>query len=96
MPVPIAPIAWTAVRIGTVAAAAYYMGRRTRTAPKHVWRERALDDAVEGIEVTTQREEREANAHAAGRIRRTIRLGTGPGVEVDVTALGRVRFRRVD
>ena len=32
----------------------------------------------------------------AGRLKRTIRLGTtGPGVEIDATALGRIRFRRV-
>lgn len=96
MPAPLAPIAWTALRIGAVAASAYYVGRRTKAAPKHVWRERALDDTPDGVEVTTQRAEDEANAHAAARIRRTIRLGRGPGVEVDITTLGRVRFRRVD
>lgn len=96
MPAPIAPLAWTALRVGAVAAGAYYIGRRTRQAPKHIWRERALDDTPEGLEVTTQRAPHEANAHAAARLRRTIRLGRGPGVEVEITTLGRVRFRRVD
>ncbi|MEO1313706.1 MAG: hypothetical protein AAFV27_07505 [Pseudomonadota bacterium] len=96
MPAPIAPIAWTALRIGTVAATAYYVGRKTRSAPKHVWRERAMDDTPEGLDLSAQREEAEVNAHAAGRVCRTIRIGSGPGLEVDFTALSRVRFRRVD
>ena len=96
MPAPIAPIAWTALRVGAVAATAYYFGRRTRPSPKHIWRERALDDTPEGIDLTRQRNEGEANAHGSARIVRTIRLPNGRGIEVDITTLGRIRFRRKD
>jgi len=96
MPAPLAPLAWTAIRIGAVAATAIYVGRRTRSAPKHIWRERALDDTPEGIDITRQRDTGEANAHGSARIVRTIRLPRGPGIEVDITTLGRIRFRRKD
>ena len=97
MAAPLAPLAWTALRIGAVAATAYYVGRRTRSAPKHIWRERAMDDAAEGLEVTGDRSGAETNAHASARLKRTLRLGAnGPGLEVDITTLGRIRFRRVE
>ncbi|MEM8789766.1 MAG: hypothetical protein AAGE76_16035 [Pseudomonadota bacterium] len=96
MAAPLAPIAWTALRIGAFAATAYYVGRRAQAAPKHVWRERALDDTPEGVTVSHDRSEAETNAHGAARFRRTVRLGRGPGLEVDLTTLGRIRFRRVE
>jgi len=96
MPAPLAPIAWTALRLGAVAATAYYIKQRSETAPKHVWRERAMDDAEDGVGFTTDRSEGERNAHGAARFRRTIRLGNGPGIEIDLTALGRIRLRRAD
>lgn len=97
MAAPLAPLAWTALRIGAVAAAAYYVQRQTRVQPKHAWREAALDETPEGVELSSDRAAGEVNGHAAGRFTRTIRLSTGgPGVEVDVAALGRIRFRRVD
>ena len=35
--------------------------------------------------------------HGHGRLRRVLRFGRrGPGVEVDLAALGRMRFRKVD
>ena len=94
MPAPIAPLAWTAIRIGSVAAIAYYAARRTRPAPKHVWRERALDDTPEGLDITRQRADGEANAHGSARFVRTIRLGSGPGIEIDFSTIGRLRVRR--
>ena len=96
MAVPLAPFAWTALRIGAVAATAYVLTRGARPAPKHVWRERALDDTAPGLDFTRQRTDDEANSHAAARFNRIIRLGTGPGIEVDLAALGRIRFRRID
>lgn len=96
MAVPLAPFALTALRIGAVAAAAYVVKRNMRVAPKHAWRERALDDTAPGIDLTTQHEAGEANTHAAARFSRTIRLGDGPGLEVDLALLGRIRFRRID
>lgn len=96
MPAPIVPIAWTVLRVGAVAAGAYYVSRRTAIAPKHVWRERALDDMPEGVDFSHDRSEGEVNSHAGARLRRVLRLGNGPGLEIDVATLGRVRFRRVD
>ena len=96
MAAPLAPIAYTALRVGAVAAVTWYIRSRNRPAPKHVWREAAMDDVADGVEVTTQKGEGERNAHGAARFRRTIRLGTGPGIEIDATAMGRIRFRRTD
>ncbi len=96
MAAPLAPFAWTALRFGAMAATAYYVSRRTSAKPKHVWRETALDDVNDGLEVTTDRSEGEANTHSAARFRRTVRVGNGPGIEIDFAALGRVRFRRVE
>ncbi|NNU78999.1 hypothetical protein HMH01_00985 [Halovulum dunhuangense] len=96
MPAPIAPIAMTALRLGAVAAAAWYVRSRTQAKPKHVWREQALDDLPEGVDLTSDKSEAERNAHAAARVRRVIRLGDGPGLEIDIATLGRIRLRRVD
>lgn len=96
MALPLAPVAWTALRIGAVAATAWYVSRRTAQQPKHAWREAALNDTADGLEITTDRSAGEANAHAAHRFRRTVRLGAGPGYEIDIAALGRIRLRRTD
>lgn len=95
MALPLVPIAYTTLRIGTVAATAWYVARRTRSAPKHIWRETALDDTPEGLEVTTNRSEAESNAHASTRFTRVIRLPNGRGVEVDIAGLARIRFRKI-
>ncbi|QHQ36689.1 hypothetical protein [Algicella marina] len=96
MPAPIAPIAWTVLRFGALAATTYYVSRRASMRPKDIWRESALDGVHDGLEVTTDRSEAEANAHTAARFRRTFRMGEGRGVEVDFAALGRFRVRRID
>jgi len=50
------------------------------------------DETPEGL--TARRDAEQVNA--TGRLRRVIRFGQdGPGIEIDATALGRVRFRRV-
>lgn len=95
MPLPVAPIVITAFRVGAIAAAAWYLGRNTKSAPKHVWREAALDDSPEGLEVTTDRGESEANAHSSVRYCRRIRLPNGKGFEVDFCSIARIRFRRL-
>ncbi len=97
MAAPLAPIVWTAARMGAVAAIAYYVKRRTSVQPKNIYRETAMNDTPDGVEVTAQRAEREANAHGSARLNRTFRLGpNGPGFEIDATALGRIRFRKID
>lgn len=99
MPAPLAlsPLAWTALRIGAVAAVAMYAARRSQSQPKNAEHSHVLDDLPEGFDAHPHQAEAERALHGAGRFRRTIRLGWGgPGVEIDAAALGRLRFRRVD
>ncbi|MBP7000626.1 hypothetical protein [Amaricoccus sp.] len=95
-PIPLAPLAWTAIRIGAVAAVAFYTARG-KSQPKHAHREAVLDELPEGLIAEPHRAEAERAVHGAGRFRRTFRLRPGgPGVEVDAAALGRFRMRRVE
>jgi hypothetical protein len=97
MPAPLAlgPLAWTALRMGAVAAVALYAAR-ARSQPKEAEHEHVLDDLPEGVSARPHRAEDEGGMHGAGRFRRTIRLGpNGPGVEFDAAALGRLRLRRI-
>ncbi len=99
MPAPLAlsPLAWTAIRLGAVAAVALYAARKGDGQPKDLAREGVLDDVPEGVTATPHRAGDEGAVHGTGRVRRVIRLGpNGPGVEIDATALGRVRLRRLD
>lgn len=92
MALPLAPIAAVALRYGIVAVATYTVTRRIQRAHYDQRSEDAMDDVNEGLSV--RRESDQING--AGRYRRTVRLGAnGPGVEVDITTLGRVRFRKV-
>jgi len=97
MPAPLAlgPLAWTALRVGAVAAMALYAARG-RSQPKQAEQELVLDDLPDGLSARPHRAEDESAMHGAGRFRRTIRLGrSGPGFEVDAAALARLRLRRV-
>ena len=92
MALPLAPIAGIALRYGAVALATYAVTRDMRIGRRDQRAEDALDDTPEGI--TIRRDAKQANGTA--RFRRVIRMGTnGPGVEVDATALGRIRLRRI-
>ncbi len=92
MALPLAPIAAVALRYGTVAVATYALARTVEKGRRDQRVEDALDDLPEGI--TARRETEQINATA--RITRTIRLGnTGPGVEIDLTSLTRIRFRKL-
>lgn len=92
MPLPLAPIAVYAVTYGSVALAAYTAARRIEPGRRDQRAEDALDDVVEGV--TVRREGEQANATA--RFRRVFRFGdTGPALEIDASALGRVTFRKV-
>ena len=96
MAAPLAPIAFKAAQLGAVAAVAWWAARRNRPpGPRDVWRERVMDDIDEGLETDFARAPDEARAGAAGRWRRTIRVG-GRGVEIDFAGLTRLRFRRAD
>lgn len=98
MPAPIAltPLAWTALRLGAVAALAVYTARG-RSMPKDVRHDQVLDDLPDGFAAHPHRSEAERALHGHGRLRRTLRWrGDGRGLEIDVSALGRFRIRRVD
>ena len=92
MPLPLAPLAFYAVTYGTVALATYKLSRRIEPGRRDQGAEDALDDLPEGM--TIRREAEQANA--TGRLRRTIRFGEdGPAYEIDASALGRFRVRKV-
>ena len=92
MPLPIAPITAIALRYGTVALATYAVARSVERGRRDQRAEDALDETPEGL--TARREGEQMNA--TGRMRRVIRFGeSGPGIEIDASAVGRIRFRRV-
>lgn len=98
MPVPItlAPYAWTAIRLGAMAAITLYAARNRSAEPRDPRHDQALDGVAEGMAASPHRGEAESGMNGEGRIRRTFRLGpNGPGIEVDAAALGRLRLRRV-
>jgi hypothetical protein len=96
MPAPLAltPLAWTAIRVGALAAMAVYASRHRASQPKHAERVVVLDGLAEGIEAAPHRAEAERALHGAGRFRRILRVGSA-ALEIDAAALGRVRLRRV-
>lgn len=96
MPLPLAPIASVAlrmgVRYGAIALATYAISRSLEPAHRDQRAEDAMDDVHEGVHF--RRDDEQVNGTA--RLKRTIRVGhNGPGVEIDASALGRVRIRRV-
>lgn len=92
MPLPIAPIAGFAIRYGAVALATYAISRRIEQAHFDQRGEEAMDDINEGLSVRRDGDQ----MNSAVRYSRTVRVGkTGPGLEIDVTALGRIRFKKV-
>jgi hypothetical protein len=97
MPLPLGPLAGVALRYGlrygTMAVLAYALTHRARSPLRRDQRsEDAMDELGEGV--AFRRDDEQVNGGA--RLRRTIRVGrTGPGVEIDASALGRLRLRRV-
>lgn len=92
MPLPIAPIAGLALRYGAVAVATYAVARRLDRGCYDQRAQDALDELDEGV--TLRRDGDQVDA--TGRFRRVIRVGhDGPGVEVDITGLTRIKLRRV-
>jgi hypothetical protein len=94
MPLPLAPIAGVAARYGAVALVAYAASRRINRSPTLQANEDALDTVDEGLSAHRPRDRQQVNG--AVRWRRIVRLGAnGPGMEIDITALGRIKFRKV-
>lgn len=93
--IAIAPFAWSAIRIGAMAAVAVYASRRA-SQPKDARHETVLDDLPEGVSGHSHRAEAERAVHGSGRMRRVLRVPGGPKLEVEAAGLGRIRFRRVE
>ncbi len=93
MPLPLAPIAGFALRYGVVAVATYAASRRLARGHYDQRAEDAMDDVNEGVSVRCGNEQ----LNATGRFRRVVRFGSdgGAGFEIDVTAMGRLRVRRI-
>lgn len=92
MAIPFTPIAVTALRYGAVAAIAYAAARRARPQTVTPATEAAMDRMPEGVHVGHA----PGQMNATARWRRRIRLGSaGPGVEIDLGALARLRLRRI-
>ena len=92
MPLPLAPVTAIALRYGTVALATYAVARSIERGRRDQRAEDACDELPEGL--TARRDGEQINA--TGRFKRVVRLGAnGPGIEIDATAFGRVRVRKV-
>ena len=87
MALPIVPIA--------LAAGAFALARNVSIAPVDQKLEDRFDDMPDGLAVNRGSERDRLNA--AYRYRRIVRFGdTGPAIEIDASALARLRLRRVD
>lgn len=92
MALPLTPIAMVALRYGAVALTAYAVARSLPPARFDQRAHDLMDELDEGVSVGRDPE----HMHGAGRFRRTIRVGhDGPGLEIDVSAFGRIRVRKV-
>lgn len=93
MALPLAPVAVVAMKYGAIALAGYMIARRVQRGALDQSAEDALDRVPEGVTAHRPRDRDQGNATL--RFRRVVRLGVdGPGVEIDLTALGRLRLRR--
>ncbi|WP_107496420.1 hypothetical protein [Thalassobius sp. I31.1] len=94
MPVPALPvITGFALRYGMVALATYAFTRTVRIGRWDQSEEDAHDKVEEGVSL--RREPGQINT--TGRFHRIIRLGkSGPGIEIDASGFGRVKFRKTD
>ncbi|MCB1355433.1 MAG: hypothetical protein KDK53_02665 [Maritimibacter sp.] len=92
MPLPLAPVAAFALRYGTVALATWAVARRIETGRRCQKAEDAHDGLDEGITLRSEKEQ----INATGRLKRVLRFGDGgPAIEVDASAFGRFRVRRI-
>lgn len=92
MPLPLAPIATTALRMGAMAVLVYAVRSLREPLHRDQRAEDAMDDLGEGV--AFRRDDEQVNG--AARLKRVVRVGqSGPGIEIDASALGRLRLRRV-
>lgn len=94
MALPLAPLAVVAAKYGAVAFAGYALMRQIQPGRLDQRTEDTLDEVEDGLSTVRPRDREQLNATA--RFRRVIRLGVnGPGFEIDATALGRLKMRRL-
>lgn len=94
MALPLAPLAGMALKYGAVALASYALSRQITTGAVLQRHEDTLDTLPEGATVRRAADREQFNGSV--RFRRIIRLGTsGPGLDIDASALGRIRIKRV-
>ncbi len=92
MPLPLVPIATAAISYGAVALVTYAVTKGIPQSRRDQASEDTLDQVDEGL--SFRRDAQQVNG--TGRMRRVVRFGAnGPGVEIDVTALSRIRVRKV-
>lgn len=92
MALPLAPVAVVALRYGTLALATYAFTRQIERGRRCQKAEDAHDEVPEGVTLRSADEQ----LNATGRLKRVIRFGqSGPGIEVDASAFGRFRVRKV-
>lgn len=91
MALPLVPTALVAARYAAVGLAAYAAWRAATPARRDQRAEDVLDDLPDGA--TLHRDEE--GTRGTLRWTRTVRGPSGPGVEIDLTALARLRLRRV-
>ena len=91
MALPLAPIAGALLRYGAVAALAYTAATLARPRRLDPATEAAMDQMPEGAAIGHA----PGQLNATARWRRNIRLGpNGPGMKIDLSAIGRLRIRK--
>lgn len=92
MAIPFTPIAVAALRYGAVAAIAYAAAQRAR--PRRI--DPAAETAMEALPEGARVGHAPGQLNATARWRRAVRMGAqGPGMEIDLSALARLRLRRI-
>jgi len=92
MPIAIPPLAGVAAKYAVVALAGYVLARATSHGRLDQKLEDILDTTPEGATLRTA----DGQANASFRWRRIFRLNaTGRGVEIDATALTRLKVKRL-
>ena len=95
MPLPLAPLAGLVLRYGALALAAYAVSRRLPRGTIDQRAEDALDDLAEGVTLHRPAD-RPGQHNAQARFQRVVRFGAkGPGLEIEASAIGRLRLRKV-
>ena len=92
MPLPLAPVAGVALRLGVPALIAWAVARALRKGRTDQRAEDALDEMDEGLALHRPADRGQTNA--AARFRRVIRWRE-TGVEIDAGFLARFRIRKL-